>query len=253
MITIYWHSGTVLACQRNLANRELIMAKKTIGSVPGSVLDMLADLNLKLREGVITPRELEVFLKRRNPFASIQDLITEWRDFYRRFFDVKTVHLKGLNVPERASGYDRLIVMPAGLTVGRTLKVCAKLFDVSFSVKIDSNKDLQSNERSPAEQSYAIWARDCREADEELVGISAAKLIGREISSMTFLERLIYGLKYFDETGCHLDCQRWTLCAGSRAYSDAVPLIGWREDKLCFALRGKNYAEDDFSARAVIG
>jgi len=229
------------------------MAKNAIGSVPGAVLGMLADLNLKLRDGAITPRELEVFLKRRNPFATVQDLIAEWRDFYRRFFDVKAVSFKDINVPERVRGYDRLIVMPTGLTVERTLKAWRKLFDYSLTISIESDKDLRHNERSPAERGYAVWVRDRREADEELTGWSAEKLVQREVSSMTFLERLVFGLKYFDETGGHLDCERWTLCAGSRYYSGGVPIIGWRENKLCFVLRGKDYSEDDFSARAVVG
>lgn len=47
------------------------MAKQEqIGDVPGNVLGMLADLNHKLQHGNISPRQLERYLKKENPFES---------------------------------------------------------------------------------------------------------------------------------------------------------------------------------------
>jgi len=47
------------------------MAKQEqIGDVPGNVLGMLADLNHKLQHGKISPKQLERFLKKENPFDS---------------------------------------------------------------------------------------------------------------------------------------------------------------------------------------
>lgn len=43
------------------------MKKKMIGSVPGNILGMLADLMHKLQHGVITPEQLNHFLKGQNP------------------------------------------------------------------------------------------------------------------------------------------------------------------------------------------
>lgn len=41
-----------------------------IGDVPGNVLGMLADLNHKLRYGKITPKQLERFLRKEDPFSA---------------------------------------------------------------------------------------------------------------------------------------------------------------------------------------
>ena len=42
-----------------------------IGDVPGNVLGMLADLCHKLKAGTIKPEELELFLKKQNPFPQL--------------------------------------------------------------------------------------------------------------------------------------------------------------------------------------
>ena len=48
------------------------MAKRDmVGDVPGNVLGMLGDLNFKLQHGVITPTQLDLFLKKQNPFEVV--------------------------------------------------------------------------------------------------------------------------------------------------------------------------------------
>jgi len=60
-----------------------------------------------------------------------------------------------------------------------------------------------------------------------LKNLSANDLGRRNIAGITLEERLVYELKYFEETGNHLDIKNWTLCAGS-CYSDGfVPGVYW--------------------------
>ncbi len=57
--------------------------------------------------------------------------------------------------------------------------------------------------------------------------LSADQLAEYKNLGITLLERLIYELLYFSETGGHLDITNWTICSGSR-YSDGnVPYVNW--------------------------
>jgi len=47
------------------------------------------------------------------------------------------------------------------------------------------------------------------------------------ISTMTVPERLLYEIKYYDETGEHLDVKNITLCSGSRDSAGSVPYVYW--------------------------
>ena len=47
---------------------------------------------------------------------------------------------------------------------------------------------------------------------------------------MTLLERLILEVKYFTETGKHLDVKGVTLCTGSRNSDGNVPYVDWFSD-----------------------
>ena len=44
------------------------------------------------------------------------------------------------------------------------------------------------------------------------------------------LERLLYDLMHFTETGKHLDVENYTLCTGSRRADNKVPYVGWDPD-----------------------
>ena len=48
------------------------------------------------------------------------------------------------------------------------------------------------------------------------------------INGITFRERILLELEYFDRTGLHLDIETITLCSGSRIFG-FVPCVGWGE------------------------
>jgi len=62
---------------------------------------------------------------------------------------------------------------------------------------------------------------------------------------------LIYELKYYDETGEHLDINNSTLCAGSRYSSDKVPYVRWRGGELRVDWCGSGAAAPHLRARVV--
>ncbi|MBI2033910.1 MAG: hypothetical protein HYT13_02315 [Candidatus Liptonbacteria bacterium] len=144
------------------------MKKGMIGDVPGNVLGMLGDLAQKLQHGAIQPGQLELFLKKQNPFAGVNELTADW--------------------------------------------------EVTSDRKADKD--------------YCIWVRDRVEADEELKNKSANDLKRENIPGITLEERLLYELKFFDETGKHLDVQKITLCAGSRTPYGSVPSVYWHDGEV---------------------
>lgn len=151
--------------------------------------------------------------------------LPDWERFLDKYFGMK-LDLSGLYVPEHKFGFDRIIVVPQGLTLNRTVEVCRSKFTV-YVYQDDLDRDGTVNDRTALNGAYAIRVRNCVEADEELKNLSADDLARMGIAGITLLERLILELKYYDETGKHLDLHNWTLCSGSRRSDGRVPSVGW--------------------------
>lgn len=153
-------------------------------------------------------------------------ILADWRSFWSELgleLDVST-----LRIPERQEGLNRLLVMPKGATSNFLYEACSKLFPCW---RYTENLDDATSVRDPANGAYAIWVRDAVEADEELKGKSANDLAQARIKSITLPERLALELKYFKETGKHLDIKNITLCSGSRdPDGGGVPGVDWRAE-----------------------
>ena len=194
-----------------------------IGDVPGKVLGMLEDLTHKLRKGVLSPEELELFLKKKNPFALLSDILLDWQNFWERM----GVHadLRKVKVPKKPKGFDRLLVNP--MTPQKAYDLCLSKFKCWKYTSESLDKIISHEDRSAVGGAYAVWVRERVEADEENKNRPANDLAKINFSGITLTERLIYELKYFDETGNHLDVSNWTLCSGSRHSGGGVPLVHW--------------------------
>ena len=203
------------------------MKKITVGGLPGNVLGMLADLMLKLQNGVITPGQLAKFCKKENPFNPVDhsEEIIEWQLFYKKFFD-KEYNFSNIFIPEKPNvGHWRLLVI-ANITLEQLYAKCTELFTCWRWTDENLDKKVVLNERDAINGAYAIWVKDEVEADEELKNISANNIKEKKITTETLAERLIHELKFFDETGKHLDIENWTLCSGSRDSDGRVPRVG---------------------------
>jgi hypothetical protein len=220
--------------------KELTMEKtnrQLVGGLPreeaAKILGMMEDLTHKLRKGVLTPDELAKFLKKENPFETKMasknkrppNIVSPWISFYRDVFGIRTV-FPGIKIPEKRDGFDRLLIIAEGMTSQKLYDKCAELFPLWKWIDRDLDEIVTSN-RTAKNGAYAVWVRDRVEADEELKNLSANQLKERGVSGITLEERLIYELKYFNETGKHLDINNVTLCAGSRCRDGIVPDVGF--------------------------
>ena len=167
------------------------------------------------------------------PKAGTDDAVSSWELFYREIFGL-TADFSQLKLPPKRPGFDRLIIVAKGLTLNQVYETCAKHFPC-WRYTEDLNTAVPTNDRTPTE-TYAIWVRDRIEADEELKNLSADDLSGQKTKGVTLLERMLHELKYFLETGKHLDIENWTLCNGSRDSGGDVPSASWRDGgfKVCW-------------------
>jgi len=153
-----------------------------------------------------------------------------WQKFYE---DLKIpANFVNLRIPAKQKGLDRLLVNPQWLTIQGAYDKCAELFPCWKYVSGSLDKAIPTNDRDTKNGAYAFWVRNRVEADKELKNLSANDLARKQIKGITVLERLIYELKYFKETGKHLDVENVTLCAGSRYTDGGVPCVDWRGVRL---------------------
>jgi len=153
----------------------------------------------------------------------IDAVIADWQSFWLKF-GVKA-DLSAVKISKYSPEFSRILIIPQGLTLNQTIRFCRDRFPVS-NFWNDLDKAIVQNDRLPT-QTYAVCLRDRREADKELRNLSAIALVEKKIVGITLLERLVYELKYFDETGCHLDGEGCTLCIGSRVAGGDIPCVNW--------------------------
>jgi len=228
------------------------MNQSIIGNVSGDVLGMIGDLCGKLKHGSITPEELDLFVNRRNPFEGRREVLVQWETLYRELGI--PADFSGLKIPAKRRGFDRLIVVPQGIKIQQAYDACAKAFTCWKWMDEDFDAIVTENDRNSDNGNYAIWVRERVEADEEWKNKSANQLRERNVPGITFLERLLDELKFFKETGRHLDIKNVTLCSGSRCRDGRVPHVYFYE------FRGKvhvhryipGFADDSLRAREVV-
>jgi hypothetical protein len=157
-----------------------------------------------------------------NPYA---DAVLGWEQFYLKHFQ-RTYDFSQLLIPDCPGENWRLLIIVDLLLE----QLYAKMKELFPSWRwTDKNLDelVNWNERNAKKGAYAIWVKDVIEADEEYKNHSANKIKEIWIATETLGERMIHELKFFDETGKHLDIENVTLCSGSR-YSDGnVPLVSF--------------------------
>ncbi len=177
-----------------------------------------------------------------------QQLIS-WQDFYREHFGIE-IDFSEIELPETKDDFDRLIIVARGMTMNQVFKACEKHF-TCWKYYDDLDKNTPINDR-PADKTYAIAIRDRVEADEEYKNLSANELTEKSIKGITLLERLVLELKYFTETGSHLDISNITLCSGSCDSDGDVPFVRWRGGEFGVDWYEADYSSDDLRCREVV-
>ena len=154
----------------------------------------------------------------------------EWERFYLLHFDLR-YDLANLAIPSCPSEGWRMLVI-GEVSMRELYGRCKELFPCWVWTDSDVDGIVAWNERDVENGPYAIWVREGIEADEELKGLSANDIREKGITAETLAERLIHELKFFTETGEHLDVKNVTLCAGSRDAFGSVPGVCWRNGEM---------------------
>ena len=155
-------------------------------------------------------------------------LLAEWVQFYREVLGVE-VHFSNLKIPKRIPSFTRLLVVAKGLTLKRILAVSKKHYVVDDSPSgryyFGDLETRGTHDRLPSE-AYAVWVRDQVDPDLKFTDLPPRLLKERGVQGITLLEHLLFHLKYFRETGQHLDSNRnATFCFGSRDAYGSIPCV----------------------------
>lgn len=187
--------------------------------------------------------------------SEIKMMIQEWEKFYEKYFHI-IIDLSGIVLPVFVPGFTRLIIIIPGITVDCAWKVILKT-NKTWTVNFRMNNQIIHDDRSAKNGAYAIWVRDENDMDFSYEKVSALEARERNILGQTFLERLIHGLKYYDEKGRHINQGGYsTLCSGTRMrvfrHLLSVPYI-WecREDVFDFYCN-EDWKSETFFIRQVI-
>ena len=157
---------------------------------------------------------------------SLEELKKDWQSFYRDLFETD-LDYSTLRIPDHQTGFDRLIVVAPEMGLDRLYHKCRELF---FGWKYTDRElaEFVRSDRSAKSGAYAVWFRDTIAADEDLKNLSAEDNKEKNIAGITLEERLLYELKYFQETGGHLDPDTFTLCTGSQYLDGYIPTVRYR-------------------------
>ena len=234
------------------------MGKRQVVGSMSEWSGVLRDFFRQIEDGSLSLQETQLFLEHKNPFLTavnpFADLIADWQKFYLDVFGLET-DFSNLRIPEKREGLDRLLIVAQGMTPQRLYDKCRELFPPCWKwteKSLDEVIDFSFQTRFAKDGPYAVWVRDRIEADEELKNLSADDLKQKGIPGITLEERLLYELKFFKETGKHLDINSVTLCSGSR-YSDGhVPNVFWFDDKMHVNSYHPDHADDDLRARQAV-
>jgi hypothetical protein len=160
--------------------------------------------------------------------------ISDILEMYKKFgWELNT---PGIIIPKRQKGIDRLLIIGDQFTEINVFETCESLFRSRWSYGFNDFEELiLKNERDPKNGTYAVWFRDSVEPDKKLMG-SSVEDIGLLIKktgskTITLLERMLFELMYYEETGNHLDIKNWTVCSGSSYLDGDMPIASWCVDE----------------------
>jgi hypothetical protein len=199
-----------------------------LGALAGFIVDFLATLLSYEQVNYWLGKKTELKKKLREGFSIIDefsDIREEWKKFYKTHFNWDVDFSEVIIPPMPTVGKWRLLFIAKGMTLNLAFKVCEKLFP-SWKYCNDLDKEISKNICDTSNH-YAVWIRDEVEPDTEFLGKSTREVDSEMKIGITLLERIILEIKYFAETGNHLDIKSLTFCSGSR-YSDGdVPGADW--------------------------
>ena len=180
------------------------------------------------------------------------EIISDWQNFWHKItgqeYDFSKIH-----IPAKPEGKWRLLIC-IDISLEKLYAECKKRFPCWSWTDKNFDETVIQNERNAKTSPYAIWAKDEKEADENLKNLSANDIKAKKMTTETLAERLIHELEFFDETGQHLDIKNVTLCSGSRCDDGGVPYARWnsRCSEMDVYWRSAGYSSGGLRARQAV-
>lgn len=203
-----------------------------LGSLAGFIVEFLASILNFSQVTYWLAHKSELKKKLRIVFSIVDeyaDAREEWQRIYKTHFNWDVDFSQVIIHTMPTNGKWRLLFIPKGMTLNLAFSICEKLF-TTWKYADDLNKAISKNIRN-TESHYAVWVRDEVEPDKEFLGKSTRQADLEMKIGITLLERIIFEIKYFTETGNHLDIKGATFCSGSRDSDGNVPGADWRGDE----------------------
>lgn len=193
--------------------------------------------------------------------ASAQVYFEEWRGFFK-LVGVPVGSLDGTKIPLKnldQSNFKRLIITSGDMRYKSLAKICKANFDISFPYENMEGATKRREERFPNYRS-AIWVKDSQESDKDNHRKSWRDLLKEEHIGINLRERVIFHLKYYLETGKHLDDKKTaTLCSGTQFPENKVPYVYFDSTINTLVVKqcekeffGKDERDRDIRSRSVI-
>lgn len=126
----------------------------SVGTPGLDVLGPIQEMFRQLRDGTLTVMQIQALVEHRNPFEDTVDVLVlrGWEKFW---FGLGVERdFSGLVIPVRQNGFDRLLVVPAGMTLNKLYDLCQKHFSCW---RYMNGFDQIRSVRTAADKDYAIW------------------------------------------------------------------------------------------------
>lgn len=173
------------------------------------------------------------------PVSDTQSLL-EWKYFYEKYFGIDLT-ISDIRIPAYKEDYDRIIVVAKDLSYEDIILAMKKRFELLLvNAYVTNYYDHNILDRRNNNDSYAIRIRnkdysgEIRYVATYVEKFTVANIKPSTINDITLMERLLFELKYFDETNNHLDIESFTVCGGSYYKKDSLalsPAVGWKTGK----------------------
>ncbi len=224
-----------------------------LGSLAGFIVDFLATIlsyeqvKYWLEHKTELKKNLIEAFKIVDEYADTRE---EWQEFYKIKFGWDVDFSRVIIPTMPIEGKWRLLILPRRMGLDLAFEACTKLFK---TCRYNDNLDgaVTENIRTTSDH-YAVWVRDEIEPDKEFLGKSTRQADPDMKIGVTLLERIIFEIKYFTETGKHLDVKGLTFCSGSRPSVGLVPCADWYGDKFRVDWSGLDNSDSGYGIRSAV-
>jgi len=191
--------------------------------------DISAVEEKKKRIAEIEGKPESAIASKRERTAAEKEAIAGWEKFLKDCFPEEQFDLSALEVPERTPEeerkFTRLQFRSGSLSDETLFQKCKEL----FAAWKDTDESLDDVAVKKAVRDSFIWVRDNEEADEKHKNKSANMIDEEGLRTESLGDRFLHELKYFKETGKHLDNKTVTITS-SRGADGCALLVHWFDD-----------------------